>query len=89
VANLSLIGINMGVILACARGILTANKRSIREIKDSRMSPVLPSWQNSLHILSNTGSETQRMWVGLKRENMTRTRPWYIVVLAEGLRINA
>jgi hypothetical protein len=45
VANLSLIGINIGVILTCARGILTANKRPIREIKDSRMSPELPSWQ--------------------------------------------
>ena len=53
-ANLSLIGINIGVILTCARGILTANKRPIREIKDSRMSPELPSWQKIPYIFYQT-----------------------------------
>ena len=47
---------------------------AVREIKDSRMTPVVPSHHNSLHILSHAGTETQISGLDVKGENTPQTR---------------
>jgi len=87
VANLSLIGINIGVILTCARGILTANKRLFEKLKTVECRQCCHL--RTIRYISHAGSETQISGFDAKKEENTGQTKILHHVLAECLNITA